>query len=199
LSQELEDDFELKKILVVASGCTDRTPQLVEEFEKKFEIVNLICEDERRGKASALNTIFNELKSDILILMGGDVLPRKGCLKELIRSFNDPLVGAVSGHPIPINKPTKFADTVACLIWDLHHIFSNEIDVKLTGELFAMRGGVINQILSRVNCDDALIEFLLKRSNYQIRYAPKAIVDIKGPENIRDLIVQRRRIHAGHR
>jgi len=33
---------------------------------------------------------------------------------------------------------------------------------------------------------------------YQIKYVPEAIVYNKGPENIRDFLKQRRRIHAGH-
>ncbi len=198
VTQKIGESFKLERILVVASGCTDRTPEIVKELENIYRIINLICEEKRKGKASALNIIFEELKSDIVILMGGDVSPRKDCLKNLLKPFKIPSVGAVSSHPIPVNLPEKFADTAACLIWDLHDLFSRELQVKLTGELFAVRGGIIEKFDSRITCDDAFIEYLIRNMNYEIKYAPNAVVDIKGPKNFRDLLIQRRRNHAGY-
>ncbi|MHA1648596.1 MAG: glycosyltransferase [Candidatus Helarchaeota archaeon] len=198
LFQELSAPFKLEQIIVVASGCTDNTPQIVEFLGKKYRIINLICEEERKGKASALNIIFKQVKADIIVLMGADVLPKKGSLSKLISPFIDASVGAVSGHPIPINATKGLAGTASSLIWDLHDLFSREIDVKLSGEFFAVRRGLISKIYSKVNCDDAFIEFLVKEKNYKIRYVPEAVVKIKGPENFWDLLRQRRRIHAGH-
>ncbi|MFX1296280.1 MAG: glycosyltransferase [Promethearchaeota archaeon] len=198
ISQELSAPFKLERIFVVASGCRDNTRQIVETLKKKYNVIDLIWEDERTGKASALNRIFKRAKTDILVLMGADVIPRKGSLIRLIHPFIEVSVGAVSGHPIPINVPNRLADTAACLIWDLHDLFSRELDVKLTGEFFAIRKELIDKIYLKVNCDDALIEFLIKKINYKIKYAPNAVVDIKGPENFQDFLMQRRRIHAGH-
>lgn len=199
LSQKISSPFMLEEIIVVASGCTDKTPEIVEDMGKENNKIKLIYEKERRGKASALNIIFQEIKSDIIILMGGDVLPRMNSLDRLIRPFDKPAIGAVSGHPIPINEPKSFADTASCLIWDLHDLFSQERDVKLTGEFFAIRTGIIKRIFSKINCDDALIEVLIKKKKYKIKYVRDAIVDIKGPETFKDFLAQRRRIHSGHR
>jgi biofilm PGA synthesis N-glycosyltransferase PgaC len=199
LVQKIEEPFKLERILVVASGCTDNTPKIVKALQNNNDIIELIEEEERRGKASALNIIFQELSSDIIVLMGGDVLPRERALINLVRPFQYDSVGAVGGHPKPINKPIKFADTTSCLIWDLHHFFSKEVDVKLSGEFFAIRQGPIKKIFSKINCDDALIGFLIRKLNYKLIYSSKALVDIKGPDNIKDLLMQRRRIHAGHR
>ncbi len=198
LSQELCPPFKLDRIFIVASGCTDKTPQIVEEFRKKYQIIELIYENERRGKASALNIIFQRVRTDLIILLGADVLPRKGSLNRLLQPFFASSIGAVSGHPIPINNQNGFADSAAGLIWDLHDLFSSGSDVKLTGEFFAVRNRLIHRIFSKINCDDALMEFLIRKGNFEIKYAPNAIVDIKGPSSFRDLLTQRRRIHVGH-
>jgi biofilm PGA synthesis N-glycosyltransferase PgaC len=198
LSQELSPPFKLDKIIVVASGCTDRTVQIVEEFREKINNIEIILEKERRGKSSALNLIFERVKTDLIVLMGADVLPRKGSIKRLLQPFSDESIGGVSSHPIPINSPNGFANSASCLIWDLHDLISSGSDVKLTGECFGVRNGLIHRIFSNINCDDVFIEFLIKKRNYRIIYAPTAIVDIKGPSNLRDLIAQRRRIHVGH-
>lgn len=198
LSQEFSPPFKLDSIVIVASGCTDKTPKIIEGFRKNYSIIEFINQSERRGKASALNLILQRVRSDLIILMGADVLPRKGSPNWLLQPFIIAAVGAVSGHPIPINNPKGFADSAACLIWDLHDLFSSGSDVKLTGEFFAVRNRLIKRISSTINCDDALMEFLIRKANYTIKYAPNAIVDIKGPSSFRDLLAQRRRIHVGH-
>jgi len=46
LTQPLEDSVLLEEIIVVASGCTDRTEEIVEEFAMKDKRVMLITEEE---------------------------------------------------------------------------------------------------------------------------------------------------------
>src|SRR5208337_701336 len=67
------------KILVVCSGCTDRTPQIVASFQNKDPRIEPLIEDARKGKSSALNKIFMAARAeaDILILVNADALPEK--------------------------------------------------------------------------------------------------------------------------
>ena len=62
ISQEIRHPFKLNKVYIVASGCTDDTEQIVEDLKKKYDIIDLLCEEERRGKASALNIILDYTK-----------------------------------------------------------------------------------------------------------------------------------------
>ncbi|MCK4435687.1 glycosyltransferase, partial [Candidatus Bathyarchaeota archaeon] len=50
------------RILVVCSGCTDGTPQIAEEFCKSDARIELIIENIRKGKANALNKIFEKAR-----------------------------------------------------------------------------------------------------------------------------------------
>ena len=43
------------EVLVVCSGCTDTTTDIVQEYAAKDSRLKVHIEDERRGKASAIN------------------------------------------------------------------------------------------------------------------------------------------------
>ena len=75
LSGASAPDAEIAEIIVVSSGSTDGTDGIVEEWEKKDPRVRLIREEERRGKASAINLFLSEARGDILILESADTLP----------------------------------------------------------------------------------------------------------------------------
>lgn len=198
LNQNLKKPFVLDKILVVASGCTDNTAEIVDKISKENKIISLINQKNRRGKASAINYILNKTKSEIIVFMGADVIPKRNSLYSLVLAFINSQTGAVGGHPIPINKSKRFAGAGSNLVWDLHHIFSKIINVKVSGEFFAVKRRLIDHIYSKINCDDAYIEYFIRKQKYKIKYSSKAIVYIKGPDNFKDFMNQRRRIHAGH-
>ena len=42
----------IKEIIVVASGCTDRTEEIVRQKMKKNQLIKLLPQQERKGKAS---------------------------------------------------------------------------------------------------------------------------------------------------
>lgn len=188
------------EIFIVCSGCRDLTPEIVRDFCEKDDRVNLIVEDSRRGKASALNILFERAKhaTGILILVNADTLPEIGSISKLTQPFRDKSVGATMGRPMPINELHGISNRIVHIIWDLHHNISLHKRVKLSGELCALRTSLVEKIPTNLATDEPYIEMLIRRQGYQIVYLPDAIVNIKGPDNIADLFKQRRRIWAGH-
>ena len=86
-------------VFVVASGCTDKTVEIAQSLG-----ANVLTQDTREGKISAINLFLENAKSDILILCSADVLPSDFCFKHLLQPFQDLKVGMVGAHPIPVNK-----------------------------------------------------------------------------------------------
>ncbi len=199
LNQPLEDSVLLEEIIVVTSGCTDRTEEIVEEFVTKDKRVKHIAEEERRGKISALNIILrNAQDKDILVMLSADNLPEKGSLNNIIKPLiEEEKIGAVSSHPVPVNDRNTLFGFVSHLIWDLHYALSLNGAVKLTGEFYAMRPELVKELPLVVN-DDLYIEHIIKKQGYGIKQAYDTISYMKGPETLKDFTTQRIRVHIGH-
>jgi cellulose synthase/poly-beta-1,6-N-acetylglucosamine synthase-like glycosyltransferase len=171
----------------------------VKEFSRKEKRIKHIIEEDRTGKCSAVNLILKQAKSkDILVMLSADNLPERGSILSIIQPIlNDEAVGCVSGHPVPVNSKKTFFGWIAHLLWGLHHVISLKEDVKLTGEFFAMNPTLIDKIPIVIN-DDLYIEYAIKRRGYSIKQASDAISYMKGPETLRDFLIQRVRVHVGH-
>jgi cellulose synthase/poly-beta-1,6-N-acetylglucosamine synthase-like glycosyltransferase len=196
--QNLPKDY---LILVVCSGCTDNTPKIVIDFSKREKRIKLVTEKFRKGKASALNKIFRFARksAEVLVLVNADALPKPGSIASLICKLeNDDNVGAVFAQPVPIKLSEGVCHKIVCVIWRLHHLISLNQEPKLSGELCAIRASSLCEIPENVATDEPYIEFYIRKQGYKIHYEPKALVYIRCPTNLSDLLKQRRRIWVGH-
>lgn len=195
--QDLPKDVQ---VIIVCSGCVDNTPEVVRDFAKKDKRVKLVVENDRRGKASALNILFKYVQNsdDKLFLLNADTSPQTGSIRKLVPPLNDPEVGATMGRPIPINEQYGLSNSIVHIIWDLHHKISLYRKIKFSAELCALRGSIIREIPHDLVTDEPFMEMLVQRRGYRIVYVPNAVVYIRGPDNLADLFEQRRRILIGH-
>lgn len=195
LKQKIEHAL-LNEVIVVVSGSTDKTEEITRIFGKKDNRVKIIVQQEREGKASAINLFLAEAKGEILILESADTLPAEGAFNKLIIPFENIRIGMTGAHPIPVNSKNNFVGFAVHLMWSLHHEIA--ILTPKLGELVAFRSFVRN-IPFDTPVDEASIEAIVLKSGYRLQYVPDAVVFNKGPENIKDFIKQRRRIAAGHK
>lgn len=185
----------IQEIIVVASGCTDRTTKIVQELQKTIPLVQLITQKKRQGKASAINAFLKKASEDICVISSADLLPEPNTIEELCLPLKNETIGMTGGHPLPINKPTRFMGYVVHTLWELHH----EIALKnpKCGEIIAFRK-VFEHIPPETPVDEASIEAQIQKKGFITAYAPKAIVHNKGPQSVKEFIHQRRRINFGH-
>jgi poly-beta-1,6-N-acetyl-D-glucosamine synthase len=185
----------LDEVIVVASGCTDRTVPIVADIALQEPRVRLCIQDKREGKASAINQFLKEATSEVAILIGADVIPDEAALENLCAPFNDPEIGMVGGRPVPVNDPDTFMGHAVHLLWRLHDQVAR-MQPKL-GEVIAFRN-VISGIPTNSAVDEISIQALISQLGYKLLYKPECIVYNKGPITVRDFLKQRRRIYAGH-
>jgi cellulose synthase/poly-beta-1,6-N-acetylglucosamine synthase-like glycosyltransferase len=185
----------IKEVIVVASGCTDRTVPIVTEIALQEPRVRLYVQEKREGKASAINLFLKEAVSPIVILIGADVIPEASALEYLCSPFKDPKIGMVGGRPVPVNDPATFMGHAVHLLWCLHDHLAR-VNQKL-GEVIAFRN-VISSIPTNSPVDELSIQALISQLGYQLTYEPACVVYNKGPSTIGDFLKQRRRIYAGH-
>ena len=82
--QRLPPEITDHEIIVVASGCTDRTVPIIKEFMTENSKIKLIEEKERRGKAAALNKALEAATGDYIVFIPADVLPAQNGLYHLL-------------------------------------------------------------------------------------------------------------------
>ena len=93
----LQQDYpsEQLHIIVASDGSSDATVAEAQALaDPRIQILDL----PRRGKAHALNEAAAVARGDILVFTDADNRWAKDCLRELLRAFSDPRVGAAGGH-----------------------------------------------------------------------------------------------------
>ncbi len=104
LDNVLELDYppELLEVVIVDSS-TDKTPEIIKGYQKKFRNLRLIQEP-RKGLASALNTGYALARNEIVIKTDCDSLLEKDVLLKVASDFVNTAIGGVTGRQIVINK-----------------------------------------------------------------------------------------------
>jgi len=194
LAQELQT-VEITEIIVVASGCTDNTVAIVQEFATQDPRIKLIVQEKREGKTSAINQFLQNATEEICVLESGDTLPSKTTIENLVKLFADPKVGMTGAQKIPVNVPEHIVGYMSHLRLQMEHQLC--LEIPRLGELIAFRK-VFNQLPADVAMDEAFIEALVIRRGLEIHYAPDAVVYNMGPDTLGEFIMQRRRNYAGH-
>jgi poly-beta-1,6-N-acetyl-D-glucosamine synthase len=187
------------RILIVCSGCTDRTTEVVKEFQAGNKKIKPLVEQTRSGKANALNKIFSEVKTseDVLVLVNADALPEPGSITRLISAVEASGDGVVFARPVPF-EGHGLSNRIVKVIWRLHHLISMKSSPKLSGELCAIRTVCLQPIPEEIATDEPYIEHVIRQKGYNIGYLPEAVVRIRCPTNLSDLLKQRKRIWIGH-
>jgi biofilm PGA synthesis N-glycosyltransferase PgaC len=185
----------IEEVIVVASGCTDRTIPIVSAMAQKEPRVRLCVQEKREGKASAINLFLKEARSPVVVLLGADVIPEDSAIENLCAPFKDPLIGMVGGRPVPVNDVSTFMGHTVHLLWRLHDRVAR-VHPKL-GEVIAFRN-VISGIPVDSAVDEISIQALITQLGYKLIYRPDCVIYNKGPVTVRDFLKQRRRIFAGH-
>lgn len=194
LNQKLQD-VEIAEIIVVASGCTDNTCEIVRGFEGRQTPVRLLIQDQREGKVSAVNLFLKHARENICVLESGDTLPGEETVENLVKMFRDPQVGMTGAHKVPVNVPDQVVGYLSHLRLTLEHSLC--LEIPRLGEMIAFRK-VFDQVPPDVAMDEAFVEALMIKRGLQVRYAPEAMVYNMGPETLGDFVRQRRRNYAGH-
>ncbi len=191
---------ELSEIVVVASGCSDRTIDVVRERQKRRGApVRLIEEPVRRGKVAAINTYLRhgDPRVSAICVCSADLIVAPDALERLTeRLLDDPKIGMCGARPMPTNGHGTFLGEATRFLWNMHHRVA--LEAPKLGELVMVRAGIVHHLPPESMVDEASLEQLISADGYRLAYVPEAVVHNHGPETVRDFLRQRRRIAAGH-
>ncbi|MBI5880024.1 MAG: glycosyltransferase [Chloroflexi bacterium] len=183
------------EIIVVASGCTDGTVDVVRARMATDPRVKLFTQEKREGKTSAINVFLANAHEEICVLESADTLPRSDTIENLVKPFFDSKIGMTGAQKVAANTPDHIIGYFSHLRLKLEHSLC--LEIPRLGELIAFRK-VLDGIPRDVSMDEAFVEAIVIQRGLEVRYAPDAVVFSMGPQTVNDFIVQRRRNYAGH-
>ena len=188
-------EVEIAEIIVVASGCTDRTEEIVRQYMTRDPRIQLHVQERREGKTSAINVFLRHAGEKVCVLESGDTLPREDTIEKMVSMFRDPAVGMTGAQKVAVNTPDHVVGVLSHLRLQMEHQLC--LEIPRLGELIAFRK-IFDQMPPDVAMDEAFVEAFVIRRGMQVRYAPEAVVYNMGPETVSDFVKQRRRNYAGH-
>lgn len=201
LEQNIKEDYE-----IIVSDPFIETKWMIEEKFPDNKSIRFF-EDRGKGKSNALNILFKEIypksKGDILILTDGDVYVSNDSVRAILKQFERPHIGCVSGRPMSVNPRNDKYGYWSHFLVDVgaHEIsrmyrYEKGKFLETTGYLFAFRN-LIQEIPTDV-AEDTIIPYYIYNLGYVIGYAEDAKVYVKWPTNFNDWMKQKKRAANGH-
>ncbi len=190
------------EVIVVASGCTDRTVEIVRGVAGKDPRVRLEVEPARRGKAAALNKILSLARNECVVLTDADVLVGPSAVEAIAVALETKGVGAVIGRTVSLQQES-FWDKLQDFAWRaFNDLRQRQSDA---GNLFALNGylsAVKKSLVKEPIPEDSLVEdwmlgWGIKEQGYRVVCCPEAIVYVKAAQNLRDYLRQKVRVRVG--
>ncbi len=141
---------ELMEVILIDSGSDDGTADLVERWASQHKDVKLklIREEERRGKARALNHALEYASGDIIVIADADAMWPRDSLREALKWMADPSVGAVSCLKRPASSGPAGIEGGYREYYNLLRVAESKAYSTpiFHGELAAFRKGLIERV-----------------------------------------------------
>lgn len=195
-SLSLEYPREKVRQVWITDGSDDGTPEML----KKYKEVDVYHQPERAGKIAAMNRGMQFVKTPIVIFSDGNTMLGEESIRRIVRLFNNPKVGCVSGEKRIFNKDSaaategiywKYESTLKRWDAELYSV------VGAAGELFALRTELFSHVEPDTLLDDFIISLRIAEQGYTIQYDPEAYAIESPSANVKEELKRKIRISAG--
>lgn len=206
LKNVLEQDYpkDLLELVVVDSGSTDRTPDIVEGFIGQNPSLNVVFvrEKERLGKSHALNIAYPRASGEIKIISDSDAILEKSAVSRIVSNFRDSRVGAACGRQILLNadeSPSTLLEKSYRGFYEILREGESSLDSTpiFHGELSAYRADLIEPLPNNKSADDSRLANIIRRKGFRSVYDSRAVFYEYAPPNSRSRTVQKVRRGQG--
>ncbi len=197
---QTEEEFSIKKIIVLIDGSTDYT---VDEVQKiNDERIKVINDHKRVGQSQRINQLLKMISSDIdiLVILDSDiVLKNPHTIKNLIEPFKSKKVGLTNGKLIPDSYSTFLKKGIKATL----DVYESYLETLNNGSnIFAVKGAIMAisrsfaqtiNIPKDVYANDAYLYFSCLKTGLLFKRVKSAQATYHLPSTIGDQINQNTR------
>ena len=191
------------EVLFVTEGSNDGTSEYIESLQNQYSNLRMIGGDTRRGKIEAMNMAMKTIDTPIVIFTDANTTLNQLVIKNIVRHFQDPVVGAVAGEKrIQTEGSEAAAGAGEGLYWK-YESFLKKLDTELysvvgaAGELFAVRTNLFEHVEKDTLLDDFIISLRIAANGFRVIYEPDAYASERPSFSIQDEMKRKIRIAAG--
>lgn len=201
---DLEYNEDKISFVFITDGSDDNSHEIVERYINKFpNRIKLYHQNERRGKQHAINRVWPDLDSEIIVFNDCNTIINSDSIKHIVKHFSDDTVGVVNGEKKIIVSTTD--DAVSSgegLYWKYESILKT-IDsdfytsVGSAGELFAIRRSLYEPVPEGISIEDFYLSMKIVLKGYRNVYEPSAYAKEYASFSLKDEFKRKRRISSG--
>ena len=199
----LEYPAHATQLLFVTEGSTDGTTEFIERAQKNEPRLHLMGGRDRKGKIEAMNLAMPTVKTPITIFTDANTTLNPEAIRNIVRHFADPQVGAVSGEKRIMTLASEAAAGSGEGFYWKYESFLKKLDTELysvvgaAGELFAIRTELYQPVEKDTLLDDFMISLRIAERGYRVIYEPEAYAIERPSFSIGDEQKRKVRIAAG--
>lgn len=206
IAKKIDDSFAQNypagkiEYIFITDGSTDKTPEIISRHRQ----IQLLHNDERKGKSAALNRAVAVAQNDILIFSDANTFLNADATRNIARHYSNGRVGGVAGEKKVIS-PAGSKNEVGAgegLYWK-YESFLKKTDsafysvVGAAGELFSLRRALFEPVDDSVVLDDFVISLKVAGKGFRILYEPEAYAMELPSFSLQDERKRKIRIAAG--
>ena len=206
LNSLLDLDYPNYEVLVIDDGSTDDTYERAKETACEAHHLSIrVITKPNGGKSDALNVGMAHARGAFVLSMDGDTMLSKNSLRDCIRHFDDPKIGAVAGNIKVFNRENLLTKMQA-----LEYIEGLAMARKaqsyaricniIPGPLGMFRKDALRQVGGYDHdtfAEDCDVTLKLLLNGWHVAYESNAIAWVETPSRMLDLIKQRYRWSRG--
>jgi biofilm PGA synthesis N-glycosyltransferase PgaC len=186
------------EILVIDSGSSDATKRIVQRLcaESEAPVTKLVCEDQRRGKASAINCGSAHAAGDIILVTDANSFFDANALAELGPHFERPEIGGVGGRYV-VSNPDDPLPRTEQFYWELETLLrtgESALDSAclFQGEINAWRKCIVDADTAMIG-EDLDMSIAIRKKGYKVAFEPNAICYEPSPTSFSEQRTQKKR------
>jgi cellulose synthase/poly-beta-1,6-N-acetylglucosamine synthase-like glycosyltransferase len=194
---EVDYPRERLEVLVGSDASTDATVKLASQWSGPD--VRVLDFPERRGKMSVISDCAAEAKGTVLVLTDANTLIAPDAVRNLVRHFGDPTVGAVCGELRLLSPDGRPVEEGVYWRYEMTlKILENRLNAVLgaNGAIYAVRKELFPALPGGLITDDFVIPMRVRAAGHRVVYDPEATATEEAPASTSSEFRRRMRIGA---